>query len=102
MSTTYVFQVTPCGARLALEHNLIMPDTWTDTAAAPTLIVAGGFVDSSQPGRIICHSGPDDNAPVVTLIGATWDSQVGESGAATCDLCQNTPNSQTWLLASIS
>jgi hypothetical protein len=98
MSTTLTIQVSPCGASLDLEHNLLSPDTWTDTNNSNMLIVGSGFVDSSDSTKLICQSGPPDKFPVVTLLGANWNSQTNDTGDATCDLCQNTPNPQTWLV----
>jgi hypothetical protein len=102
MSTKLQVQVLPCGANLAIEHNLVMPDTWNDDALAPTLIVSSGFVDSSDASKLICHSGPPDKTSVITLTGAGWNSQVGDTGSATCDLCTNTPGPQTWTVTARS
>ena len=100
MSTTYRFSVQPCGADLQLEHNLLMPNTWTDKAGSGNLVVGSGNVDASQAGRLICHSGPPDNSPVLTLLGASWDSKVGDRGNATCDMCNGTPDAQSWTVTS--
>jgi hypothetical protein len=98
MSTKLTFQLSPCGATLELEHNVIMSDTWTDTSNSPNLVIGSGFVDSQDPTRLICHSGAPQDTKVVTLAGANWDSQLSDTGSGTCDLCTNTPNPQTWVL----
>jgi hypothetical protein len=102
MSTKLQVTVSPCGANLAIEHNVLLPDTWNDDALAPTLIVPSGFVDSSDPTKLVCHSGPPDKTSVITLLGASWDSKVGDTGAGTCDLCTATPGPQTWTVTARS
>jgi hypothetical protein len=92
----YVFQLSPCSARLEIERS-VLPNTWNDPTAADCLVVNSGFVDASQGDRLICNA---DNKAVVTLLDANRDSQVGAHGSATCDLCTNTPNQQTWTLVS--
>ena len=101
MSTIYRFHVDPCGADLEVEHNLITPDTWTDKAASDKLIAGSGFVNSSDPSKLSCVSGPPDNLSILTLVGASWSSAVGDKGTASCDLCQNTPGAQNWNLYAI-
>src|SRR5271166_1083237 len=97
MSTKLTIEVVPCGAKLELEHNLLLASTWTDLNNSPNLIVGTGHVDSSDPTRLICNTGIDGNPPVVTLIGANWECQPDATGDATCDLCDNnTPNKQKW------
>lgn len=100
MSTKLTFQVDPCGATLELEHNLLLPDTWLDTAHSPKLTIGSGFVDSSDATKLLCHSGAPGDTAVITLLTASWASNVNDMGDATCDLCQNTPNPQTWTLVS--
>jgi hypothetical protein len=63
----YSFSLSPCGADLELEHNLLFPDTWSDTANSNKLITHSGNVDSTDPLKLICHSGPPDNTPIITL-----------------------------------
>jgi len=101
MSTKYRFKVTPSGAELELTHNLLTIDDWVDTAASDKLVVSSGSVDAHQPGKLICHSGSAEKAPVITLIGASWSSQSGDRGRATCDLCTDTTPDQTWSLVSV-
>jgi hypothetical protein len=99
MATMYRFRVDPCGAKLELSHNLVFPDTWTDQAASDKLLVGTGNVDSSSnTSRLICHSGPPDKIPVLTLIGAGWTSTIGDKGAPSCNSCENTPDVQSWAL----
>ena len=102
MSTKLTFQVEPCGATLELEHNLIAIDTWTDLSNSSKLIVGTGNVDNSNPNKLICNAGIDGNPPVVTLLGASWASQLNDTGAGTCDLCQATPSPQKWTVTSRS
>jgi len=101
--TKYVFDISPCGAQLELDKTLILPASWQDLAASDKLIVGSGLVDDSQAGKLICHSGPPEKTPVVTLVGASWDSKPGDSSddGAHCDLCQNTPTSQSWRLIKV-
>ena len=100
MSTTYRFAIAPCGADLEVIHNLVTPNEWEDKAQSPCLVSPGGGVDGSQSDRLVCHAGIDGNPPVITLIGATWNSNPGDTGVATCDLCTQTPNQQAWTLTS--
>lgn len=95
MSTKITFAVSPCGASLVLEHDALPPDTWNDAALSPKLVISSGVVDSSDSSKLVCQSVPD-NVPVVTLVGASWNSQVGDTGNGTCDLCKNTPDPQSW------
>jgi hypothetical protein len=100
MWATYRFAIAPCAADLEVIHNLITPNEWQDKAQAGCLVVGSGGVDASESDRLICHAGIDGNPPVITLIDATWNSNPGDTGAATCDMCTNTPDQQSWTLTS--
>lgn len=99
MSTIYQFKNDPSGADLEIVHNIISPDTWLDKAQSDKLVVPSGFVDSSGQDRLVCQTGPPENNAVVTLLGASWSTEVKSTGQAVCNLCNNTPDNQTWILA---
>jgi hypothetical protein len=97
MAADYEFSVQPVNARLMLTRGLVgSPGTWRDLSASDKLVVKSGTVDESQTGRLICIG--SNGKPVVSLLGAGWDTPVGKDGPATCDLCTDTPKDQTWVL----
>jgi hypothetical protein len=102
MPTAYVFDLTGDGKSLKLKLTKdLFPDTWRDQNPPSCLVVPGGNVDSSQANKLICHTGPDQNEPVITLNGASWGSAVGDSGDAHCDQCDvGCPNDWNWVLSS--
>jgi hypothetical protein len=97
MAIEYYFSVDPAGARLQLTRG--SPSSWRDLSDSDKLVVKSGIVDDFQTGRLICIASNDK--PVVSLHDAGWDTPVGKDGPATCDLCTDTPNNQTWLLVEI-
>jgi hypothetical protein len=80
MSTQYMFRVDPCSVELQLEKNPVGPNIWEDKNQPSNLITGTRIIDNSNADHLIGHSAPPDNAPIVTLPGATWASNVGDSG----------------------
>lgn len=101
MPTNYHFRLTPAGTLLNVKDEFGPFNTWDAIEHAEKLVVTSGGVDTSQSDRMICHSGPLQNVPVVTLRGASFDSKEGDEGDATCDLCQQTPGPQRWRLVHV-
>ena len=81
MTTKYYYELDDGGVELLVIDELGPINTWKDTTQPnDCLIIPGGIVSLRNDSKIL-HSGPPDNAPVVTLHGATWDSSVGDSGS---------------------
>lgn len=100
--TDYVFDLTSNDKALKLKLTKAGTETWTDlTVNDSCLAIPSGFVDSSHPDKLICHSGPPDNDAVITLDGASWTSKVRDEGTAVCELCNiGCPNDWDWILSS--
>lgn len=100
MKTTYTYRLEPAGTILEVVDEVGPVNTWEETGDSGKLKVRSGIVTTKPEGQVL-HSGPPDNAPVVTLLGASWDSKAGDSGPAACHLCSGTPDRQTWHLESV-
>lgn len=86
---------------LVLEKNLLAPDAWTaQDDPADCLVLGAGLVDSSDPVGLICHNGSEPRTIIITLSGASWNSQVGDTGGATCDGCQSCGVDWDWEVTS--
>ena len=104
MPTIYQFDLTSDDRTLKLRLTKdAFPDTWRDMTTSNSCLSAtpSGNVDSSRGNKLICHTGPPNNEPAITLNDATWDSAVGDTGDATCDLCDiGCPTNWSWVLSS--
>jgi|SRR5947209_5276223 len=105
MSTTYTFDLTDDSRdktlKMKLTRNIVFPDEWEDANPGNNcLIIPSGNVDSSAANKVICHSGPPNNAPIMTFNGFHWDKDPGATGDAVCDGCDvGCSNAWTWVLS---
>lgn len=54
---------------------------WRDESESSCLLLAGGPVrEINEPQSLDCHSGGSGNVRVISLLGASWDSAVGDTG----------------------
>ena len=69
---------------------------WDATDDGDCLAIASGRIDDTHDGMLICQT---HNEPIMTLIGASWDSNEGATGNARCDGCGACPTEWTWVLS---
>lgn len=97
----YIFDVSPCGARLEITKLALPPAGWKDLAASDKVDSAAGNVNDSQANTLDCCT---ENNSVITLLNANWDLRPSPdqanpvTGPAKCNLCERTPTDQTWTL----
>lgn len=106
VSTKYIFDLI-AGSKtmqLILNKNPVGVDGWTVSHDEDDcLLASGGVVDSHVESRLICHTGPSTNLPVVILLEASWDSDLHATGDARCEVLESKcPAQWEWRLTSKS
>ena len=82
MSTDYYYELDDGGIEIVVADEFLVPNTWrVERQDSDCLLITTGVVNVRTLGKI-CHSGPPNNEPVVTLFGASWESNPGDSGRA--------------------
>src|SRR5687768_6406481 len=76
MATSYFYRLSPANTLLRVVDEFGPINTWEAVEHAEKLVVTPGIVSTTADGHIL-HSGPVDNAPIVTLFGASWNSVDG-------------------------
>jgi hypothetical protein len=100
MPNTYLYRLSS-GIQIKVSDNLGPFNEWEESPPSNKLVVSSGMLGSQVPPKI-CTSAPLANPqPVVTLHGASWNSEVGATGQATVHLGVNTPGNQTWTLVEV-
>ena len=89
--------------KLKVTKNILFPHEWVDLDPGDNCLLVGrGIADDSKDDKVICHTGPPDNAPIMTFKEFHWNRKVGDTGGAVCDGCDSgcSPDWQ-WTLADI-
>lgn len=81
MADNYYFELDDGGVTIIVVDELGPINTWRSTPFDNCLIVPSGVLDSSSDD-FICKAGHSNNEPIITLYGAGWDSEVGDTGSA--------------------
>ncbi|WP_034859407.1 hypothetical protein [Sinorhizobium sojae] len=97
MANRYVFRLSEDNFSVVVIDELGPINTWSTDPENVCLIFESGIVDATG-NKFTCHTGPPNNATVVTLHGAIWDSEVDDSGDATIELGDGCTPSQRWTL----
>jgi hypothetical protein len=92
----HFYKLSP--GKIVLKLSKTFPaDEWTQTEGrVDCMLVTGGIVNAKHAGKLICHTGPDDNLVVVVLNGASWDTPVGATGDAIIESQDQCQREQQW------
>lgn len=90
--TKIVFAISPSAVRVELTKD-VLGKNWVEKSQVACMLVAGGTVDDSDPSQLVCKQNAN---PIVTLIGASWDSSPTEGDA----LVNDCVGAQRWHLES--
>jgi len=101
MADEYIYELSD-GITLKISDNVGPINEWEAMEGREKLIVGKGLVEAKDAG-IVCTSAPLANPiPVVTLYGASWESEEGDTGDAKVHAGRGTSSNQTWRLTSVS
>ena len=101
MVDDYIYKLSK-GITLKISDNIGPINEWEVMEGRDKLIVGKGFVETEDSG-IVCTSAPLSNSiPVVSLFGASWDSEENDTGDAKIHAGRGTSSKQSWELISVS
>lgn len=79
MATSYHYKLNDGNLTIIVVDELGPLNTWSSKPAPNCLVIESGAVDK-EPIGLICKAAVSPYSPVLTLKGATWDSEVGDEG----------------------
>lgn len=80
MSIEYYFDLNAGGLQFILNDEL---NVWEEISEGDCSVITSGIIQVvNNPKKLVCLSGPPDNKPVVTLLGASWETKIGDIGIA--------------------
>lgn len=97
MADNYVFKLNSGELKIIVKDERVPINTWSSEPATNCLIVSSGIVNL-QPLGFICGAGHSGNQTILKLIGASWDSEVGDEEAVADALVSGCSNPTKWEL----
>jgi hypothetical protein len=93
MARTYRYSLSG-GIIIEVIDNWGPLNEWKEVGESGKLLDTEGGLRSTVPPKVCTVRGQ----PVITLLGASWDSKEGDTGEATVHFGINTPSKQRWEL----
>lgn len=85
MSTSYFYELNDGGLTIEVVDETLVPNTWKSSPEINCLVIDSGIVSVNDEG-IACKTASTPYDPVLTLLGASWSSKVGDTGAVDAQL----------------
>ena len=82
MADKYVFRLNSGGLEIIVIDEIGPFNTWSSTPNGNCLVAESGIVVERNEG-FVCGAGHSGNQTILMLLGASWDSQVGDEGKVT-------------------
>ena len=99
MATTYTYELNDGNLKILVVDELGPLNTWSSAPTPNCLVIDSGAVDAEPFGQIL-KAGVSPYSPVLTLKGASWDSEVGDEGDVEAHLVDGC-NPTRWVLRNV-